>query len=431
MSSLFARHLGRTAILKPFDARRVLDYDFRLGARNDIASASRRGLRYHSTPTITFTRGSSGTYFDSAGVLQTAGSNVARFDHNPVSGAPLGLLVEEQRENLCLQSEDMGTTWDNSWGGGLTLATNQAVAPDGTTTADQITQDDGLDDGLFQNITLASASTYTWSQFWKNIDSPQSRMHMWNATDGEYASLNFDWTAGVPSTNSSTGASNITYENIGDGWHRISFNFSPTTDAIANRPVFFPNSGTVDTLGTYVWGVDIQVGSFPTSYIKTTTAAVTRSADVATIALSDVPGFSTTEGTVYAEYQVSQVAVSAATVWSISDNSISDQIYQQLLTNDPQFNIYNGAFQAQLNDSNAATADTAIKTASAWKLNDVAVVTNGGTPLTDTSADMPVGLSDLDLGKRWNDSEPLNGHIARLVYWNTRQSDAFLQAITS
>lgn len=60
-------------------------------------------------PRITFTRASSGTYFDSSGVLQTATTNTPRFDHNPVTGASLGLLIEEQRTNLLLNSATLST----------------------------------------------------------------------------------------------------------------------------------------------------------------------------------------------------------------------------------------------------------------------------------------------------------------------------------
>ena len=52
---------------------------------------------------VTFTRASNGTYTDSAGVLQTAATDVPRFDHDPTTGESLGLLVEEQRTNLLLQ----------------------------------------------------------------------------------------------------------------------------------------------------------------------------------------------------------------------------------------------------------------------------------------------------------------------------------------
>lgn len=60
-------------------------------------------------PRITFTRASSGTYFDSSGVIQTATTNTPRFDHNPSTGESLGLLIEEQRTNLLLNSATLST----------------------------------------------------------------------------------------------------------------------------------------------------------------------------------------------------------------------------------------------------------------------------------------------------------------------------------
>ena len=58
---------------------------------------------------VTFARAYSGTYVDSAGVLQTAATDVPRFDHNPTTGESLGLLVEEQRTNLLLNSGTLST----------------------------------------------------------------------------------------------------------------------------------------------------------------------------------------------------------------------------------------------------------------------------------------------------------------------------------
>jgi hypothetical protein len=86
---------------------------------------------------VTFTRASSGTFVDSAGVIQTATTDVPRFDHNPTTGESLGLLVEEQRSNLCLRSEEFATSpWSAS---NVTVTANQEVAPNGTTTADTLT----------------------------------------------------------------------------------------------------------------------------------------------------------------------------------------------------------------------------------------------------------------------------------------------------
>jgi hypothetical protein len=62
-----------------------------------------------STNLITFTRASNASFIDSNGLIQTATTNVPRFDHNPATGESLGLLVEEQRVNLLLNSETLAT----------------------------------------------------------------------------------------------------------------------------------------------------------------------------------------------------------------------------------------------------------------------------------------------------------------------------------
>ena len=62
-------------------------------------------------PRITFTRSSSATYTNSLGLIATAATNVARFDYDPVTLAARGLLVEESRTNLFVQSSDFSTTW--------------------------------------------------------------------------------------------------------------------------------------------------------------------------------------------------------------------------------------------------------------------------------------------------------------------------------
>ena len=109
------------------DAALSLWYDF----ANQKTLAARQGLG----PTLDIVRTTDATYFDSAGVMQTASSAVARFDHNPSTLESLGLLVEEARTNICLQSEDLSTTWANS---NSIDTQEQGTAPNGTDTANKL-----------------------------------------------------------------------------------------------------------------------------------------------------------------------------------------------------------------------------------------------------------------------------------------------------
>lgn len=58
---------------------------------------------------VTFTRASTGTYFDAAGTLQTATTNTPRWDYDPVTHVLRGMLIEEARTNLLLNSAALGT----------------------------------------------------------------------------------------------------------------------------------------------------------------------------------------------------------------------------------------------------------------------------------------------------------------------------------
>jgi hypothetical protein len=87
-----------------------------VGARRALLSGAKGptlDLKFAATgtldPRITFTRASGATYFDAAGVMQTAATNVPRFDFDPVAHAALGLRIEEQRQNVLLNSTSLST----------------------------------------------------------------------------------------------------------------------------------------------------------------------------------------------------------------------------------------------------------------------------------------------------------------------------------
>jgi hypothetical protein len=123
-------------------------------------------------PRITFSRSSSGTYFDNTGVLRTASANQARFDHDPVTGESLGLLVEEARSNLLLNSGTLATQsvtvtatayWLSFYGtGSITLSGASTAGPlVGTGTNDRVVLGFTPTAGT---LTLSVAGTVTNAQ---------------------------------------------------------------------------------------------------------------------------------------------------------------------------------------------------------------------------------------------------------------------------
>ena len=199
-------------------------------------------------------------------VLKTAASGVARFDHNPNTGESLGLLIEEQRTNLLTYSDQFDST---SWvKDGCTVSANCAIAPDGTLTADLISGVSG-NRRPYQTVTTVSGTAYTMSVFAKAGTSATLTVTFVNVAGPGPV---FTFSTGSWSTVSGWSTS---VQAVGDGWYRISATY--TASVTTSGPAWAVDGTTT----VYLWGAQLEAGAFATSYIPTTSAQVTRSADVA------------------------------------------------------------------------------------------------------------------------------------------------------
>jgi hypothetical protein len=239
-------------------------------------------------PRVAFTRASTATYVDNGGVIRTAGSGVARFDHNPSTGESLGLLVEPAATNLRTLSTNFSSGWDFS--GNVTVASGQ-TSPTGDSTASLVTINAGTFTARIGEKFVFGGTVYTRSLFVKKTN----QRYIWcgDQNNGNYSpNYRFDLDL-VTGTVVSGGGFNSGFSitPFSNGYYRISvscssgdiFTWTANNNASLNP---LPSSGSAVHDGTesfIVWGYQIEQASSSTSYIPTSGSTVTRAADVATL----------------------------------------------------------------------------------------------------------------------------------------------------
>lgn len=153
--------------------------------------------------------------------------------------------------------------------GGCTVTANTAIAPDGTYTAASVYQIDQTYDGQSMTVTLAASTDHTLSFPVKNIDAVRSRFHIYDDNAAAtLADLVITWTAGVPSTYSSTAASNITYKALANDWYLVTFTFTTAATVTTHGVRFYPEvSAHALVTGVYAWAAQLEATSFATPIV--------------------------------------------------------------------------------------------------------------------------------------------------------------------
>ncbi len=355
---------------------------------------------------FTFTRASTtATYINSSGYVTTAGTNVPRFDHDPTTQAPRGLLVEGQATNLLNWSESFATSGgtNNNWADtSITRTTGQADPANGTT-AIRFTASAG-------NATVISS-----------------------AAIGTSAARTFSvWLRRV------TGTGNIQYtQNNGTNW---------TTQAITATWTRYTFTHTVDhrvgirivTSGDAIemWGAQLETGSGASSYIPTGASQATRNADSCVMTGTNFSSWYTqSQGTLLVAGRTSAIYVDSAgfdfpAILTVdSNNHIGAAVW-----NGVAYGIVRAGGAFRLNYATLATVNnnSAFKTAIAFANADYAGVANNGSPVTASSGSPPTTLNTLALGSnRAGTGNAYFGHVSLVKFWPTRLDNATLQSLTT
>jgi hypothetical protein len=367
-----------------------------------------------------------GEYIPTTSVINSA----PRFDHNPLTGESLGLLVEEQRTNLLTYSEDI-SQWASAFNATQTL--NNITAPNVTSTADRLletaTTNLHTNDGVA--LTFVTSTAYTYSVFVKPIGDRNFEIAFpVTVFTARFARFTLTGLGSVQGSDSGVTAS---IQALPNGWYRCVAT-STCASGSSSRMGNFINDSTNsrsyagDTAkGIYIWGAQLEAGAFPTSYIPTTTAAVTRSADVISIT-----GSAFSSGTVYVEHFANQIP-SAVQVFGINNGTATDRSFS------PYINGRNYIFDivtSGVSQASIATQDNSIpllatsKGAFAASNSGASVSANGLTAVTDSSVTLPTTSTEMQIGRYVPAGAFLCSTIRRLTYWPQRLPDSTLQNIT-
>jgi hypothetical protein len=412
----------------------------------DLQFAADKTLTARKGPTPVFTRASTATFVGSDGLIQSAAVNAPRFDHDPLTLACKGLLIEELRTNLATYSEAIvsGTGW---FTGNVTVA-NSGTGPSGVT-AQEITEATALGvhsignhggSGAVNATPVVSGTTYTGSIFIKKSTVDWVQLTFGSTGFGSVQYANFNIANGT--VGNSAGLASGTsprIEAFPNGWYRCSM--SATATATVNTlnigVVFTDNTDTTTRVPSYLGNTankflaslaQFEAGAFPTSYIPTTTAALTRSADVCSITGSDFTGmWNQSEGTMFANALTP--ASGDRTVFSADDNTADEMIRLRTEGTNPFFKVTDGGSEVVSIDAGTVTANTQFKLIGAYKVDDFASSINGGSVVDDTDGTIPtVDRMRIGAGQGGN---TMCGHITSLRYYKKRLTNFKLQSLTS
>jgi hypothetical protein len=366
----------------------------------------------------------------------------------PVSGLPRldylnsscpRLLLEPQRTNLITYSEQFNTSWLAVQS---SITANQTISPSGYQDADLIVETTANTPHHVNNSAgiSSTAGVHTASVFFKKNTKNFGFIQI--ATDGaanRYTAV-FDLVNGTATSTTTVGSPTSTSNSIvdyGNGWYRVSVS-AQHTSGLLYVVIGLSNSATptYNATGypTYIgngtdsiamWGAQLELGAYATSYIPTLSTSVTRVADAASkTGISSLIG--QTEGTLFVEAKVTLngrllLIGAAGNFIEILANS-AGKVNGFVRTSVTEADI--------LSTSTYATGDT-LKVAFAYKQNDFALYVNGTAQGTDTSGNVPTGMAQLIVNDYLSAGFNSANVYSQALLFKTRLTNESLASLTS
>lgn len=400
-----------------------------------IPSGYNAGTLYSVVPTnsngdFDFSRASTATRVNKDGLIETVGSDVPRLNYPMIDGVVSGcpsLLLEPSRTNIGLYSEEFDNSyWTKS---NLSVSANDSVSPDGSENADKITENTSNAAHTITRFANIPAGTYTLSVFFKYAGKRYVGL---GSASGATATAIFDLQEGVivRATEGVVIGSQMQY--YGNGWYRCVVLIS---SGLLSSGIFLLDdslnrSYTGDgTSSIYIWGLQLEQGSYPTSYIPTQGSIVTRSAETCTGAgTSDT--FNDSEGVLMAEISALDLSDTSSRRLGITKNLTFEGVRLQLGDGDISATVYDGTtnqYSKSVNIDNSIFHKVALK----YKTNDFALWIDGIEYHPQSSGSTFVNGTLDDISFDYVNSNFFFAKTKQLQYFDTALTDSELEELTS
>jgi hypothetical protein len=374
--------------------------------------------------------------------LVSKANNVGRFDHTTdgqSAATSLGILIEGQSQNLVTYGIDFAS-WANTR---TAVEANAAIGPDGTLSADLMREDNAAH-GLGTHFVTSAAFTtalstqYTMSVYAKRVAGSRLLQLRVGGIGSGKAYVNFDLGDGTVEGSGGTVLDSSSISSVGNGWHRCSLTFTNAASgstvssfylALADTNIELPNYTADEYSGFALYGAQVEAGQM-SSFIATTSSAVTRAAESLSVATADI-GYTGGPVSLVTEFNVDAAApVGSGVVRRFAMAQLGGTefgLYQATYGGAALLGVAGGSILT----GSSLTAG-ANKAAMSYDTDDVAICANGGSVTTDTSQEL-IDASGLNfyVGGETGGASALNGHIKRIAIFSEALSDTNLQSLTA
>ena len=420
-----------------------------------IPSGYKAGKIYSVLPTngvgdFDFTRNTTATRINSSGLIETVASGKSRLNYPLIDGVVNGCpshLLEPERTNLISYSEDFSNAaWNKI---NTTIQSDELISPNGSLNASKLSTNNSNGVHIITDA-LSGSLQMTYSVFFKKGEYKYGSMSLINGGNSRGSGVVIDLdTFQVVSSQTSSSSFTFKADNYGNGWIRCELTVTNTNSIISLAVIGSWNGiGSVtwnsgfrnpsyigdSSKGVYIYGAQLEQGSYPTSYIPNygTAAGITRSAETANGA-GDASTFNDSEGVLMAEVFIEEDIESNVNI------SISNGVHEQNLIKFIYLPSEN-AFKVQSYGSNNTILTTIQffdfnlgqynKVLLVYNSTTLKMYVNGFEVGSASVNGVPSGLNQLNFD-RADGSAPFYGNTKQIQYFDSALNDSDLEKITS